>query len=129
MKTHTLILIPAEAADGDKLAQIRRPVTKANSDVGCVPWGRLEFGEIPADAPLKLFADNGYLHVPCRPHPDDPQTGEWWTRERVYPKWEPGDVLLGKGCRYDVLAVRCEQVDGKWEWVAEVKPITWGGVK
>lgn len=57
-------------------------------------WNRLVFDDalVPPDAP-KTFADDGYLHVATRPHPDDPQDGPNWTLERVYPKWKVGDQL------------------------------------
>ena len=74
-------------------SQTRRVVTKSTSACAS-PWGRLVFDDtqVPCGA-MPLFADDGYLHVPCRPHPDEPQTADYWTRDRVYCRFEPGDRL------------------------------------
>jgi hypothetical protein len=77
----------------DRKTQTRRVVT--NSTSACaVPWDWLVFDEtaVPAGA-MTLLVDDGYLHVPCRPHPEDPQDAESWTRQRVYPHIEAGDRL------------------------------------
>lgn len=77
--------------------QTRRPIVLGNSDFSG-DWSRLEFdaGKVPKGA-AKMFVDghfnNGYLHVPTRPHPSDLQDGKYWTRTRVYPKWQIGDLL------------------------------------
>lgn len=78
--------------DGRK-TQTRRIISKRNSDHGGL-WDRLEFDEakLPQGA-MPIIVDNGYLHVPFRPHPEDCQDGEWWMRTRVYPTWEVGDRL------------------------------------
>lgn len=86
--------------DGRKV-MTRRVVTKQNSETA-VPWDRLEFDESkwPKGLGFGFLADangfkkGGYLHVPTRPHPDDPQdVADDWTRNRVYPKWNVGDRL------------------------------------
>lgn len=74
--------------------QTRRVVSKSNSD-SCIRWDRLEFDDakVQAGAP-RTFADNGYLHVATRPHPEDPQDRvDYWTLNRVYPRDEVGDHL------------------------------------
>jgi hypothetical protein len=76
--------------DGRKW-QTRRPVKQSNSSCAAL-WDWLEWGDVPEGA-MPLLADDGYLHVPTRPHPNDPQDAEWWTRQRVYPRWHPGDLL------------------------------------
>jgi len=80
--------------------QTRRVITRRNCDSvpGCL-WKRLEFdnSKVPDGAPPLLvdgsFGAGQYLHVPCRPHPDDPQTADCWTRERVYSRWSVRDRL------------------------------------
>jgi hypothetical protein len=83
-----------QAIFGEKKTQTRRVVTRANCDT--MPkhlWDRLVFDDdIPAGAP-RAFADDGYLHIPTQPHPEDCQDGDWWTMERVYPRWRVGDRL------------------------------------
>jgi hypothetical protein len=73
--------------------QTRRIITKRNSATWS-DWDRLEFDEskVPEGA-FTTLVDNGYLHVPCRPHPEDPQDASLWTRSRVYPIWDVGDAL------------------------------------
>lgn len=87
-------------ADGSK-TQTRRPVAKANSDAS-IPWVRLEFDDrkLPRGCAwsgvMPDYFRGGYLHVPAWPHPDDPPefaTPENWTRHRVTPKWEIGDLI------------------------------------
>lgn len=80
--------------------QTRRIVGKGDSIVGTgVPWEWLSF-EPPWPEHCHLYkdgrADDGgeYLHVPCKPHPEDPQgLNDYWTVHRVYPRIEPGDRL------------------------------------
>lgn len=83
--------------DGRK-TQTRRPVTRGSCAIDKWLWDRLEWDDskVPTGG-MTTFADNGYLHVATRPHPDelpkhltDPG---YWTRNRVYPKWEVGDRI------------------------------------
>ena len=96
--------------DGRK-TQTRRVVSRANSAT-MPPWNRLEFDDakVPHGAP-PTFADNGYLHVATMPHPRDTKQGaDWWTGNRVYPIWQPGERLWVRetwncwGCAYDFAA-------------------------
>lgn len=84
-----------------KKTQTRRVITKMNSETAA-PWDRLEWDESkwPSHLGFGFLADanglkrGGYLHVPTRPHADDPQDdADNWTRNRVYPKWDIGDHL------------------------------------
>lgn len=80
--------------DGRK-TQTRRAVSRGNSDTAAVwSWLELDDKKVPAAYPGKTFADNGYLHVTCKPHPDDPQDDPgYWTCQRVYPRWGIGERL------------------------------------
>lgn len=87
-------------------AQTRRVVGKGNSVVGTgVPWDWLSF-EPPWPDHCLLYPDGRpteggqYLHVPCKPHPDDPQTDKHWTVHRVYPRIEPGMRLWVREAHY-----------------------------
>lgn len=86
--------------------QTRRIVGKGNSVVGTgVPWDWLSF-EPPWPDHCSLYPDGRpaeggqYLHVPCKPHPDDPQTDKHWTVHRVYPRIEPGMRLWVREAHY-----------------------------
>jgi hypothetical protein len=71
--------------------QTRRLVTRRNCE-SFQGWKSLEFDDskVPTGA-MKTFADNGYLHVACRPEEGLENQPENWTRERIYPKWNVGD--------------------------------------
>ena len=84
--------------DGRK-TQTRRVVQRNNS---CPRdkwlWDRLVFDDSIIPDALRTFADNGYLHIACKPHPDDEQAdAALWTRQRIYPEWNIGDRLWVKG--------------------------------
>lgn len=82
--------------DGRK-TQTRRVVSFANCDTARWCWDRLELDD--AKLPAKVhptWADNGYLHVPTKPHPEDRQDADFWTYTRVRPTWSVGDVLWVK---------------------------------
>jgi hypothetical protein len=78
----------------DEKTQTRRVPSKSNSETAS-PWDRLVWDDslVPDGAP-KTFADDGYLHVATRPHPDDRQDDPgMWTLSRVYPRYAVGDKL------------------------------------
>lgn len=94
-------MVKATLADRKRIT--RRAIGKGNCEVWCDRY-ELNDGKIPADVALRAMADDGmtrlagieglgYIHIPCRPHPNDPQSAGCWTRERVYPRWHPGDRL------------------------------------
>ncbi len=116
--------IPIMFSDGmvcairdDYKSQTRRIVSRGNSITQCSDWDQLEFDEskVPADVWAKAFADNGYLHIPTRPHPDDPQEADHWTRERVYPRREVGDRLwVREGVRQITQGIVGKNGQYKW---------------
>lgn len=112
--------------------QTRRVVSQRNSDVDGWLWKRLEWDDskIPAlfgpnfsDDSLRRISDpiaEDYLHVACRPHQDDPQGDDFWTRWRVSSVYSPGDRLWVKekwalGRNYD-RAAPSDMVGGFAVW-------------
>lgn len=88
--------------------QTRRIISKSNST--CIePWNRLDLQHTATFAD-NGFPGNGYLHAACRPHPDEPQEAAYWTRQRVYPKWETGMRLWVR------------ETWQSWRWNDKVKP-------
>lgn len=67
-----------------------RPVNRRScANVPTWLWNRLEWDDakVPTGA-MGNCADNGYLHIACRPVEGD--SPDEWTRERVYPAHPPG---------------------------------------
>ena len=104
---------------------VRLPVRNKNSD--CTgPWAWLVWddADVPAGAWGSLVdgdAQYGYLHIPSRPHPDDPQSADYWTRQRVYYRWVQGELISTPDGDCEVVSVGVERLDEwkrtPWAWV------------
>lgn len=94
---------PAERAmlEREGRATVAVPVTTDTIYLNGYPASRVvtRIEDVPGDFPWPkehaIQWDNGYFHLPVRPHPSDPQAGEHWTRDRFWPS-------IGIGTRHGV---------------------------